>query len=545
MNLILLSSVILLVIIITIIFTKTNRIKYLRSLRAAWGSIPEKSLSIEDASLFFEFTKDISHSHTHQLDDNTWNDLNFDDIFRIMDRTNTPVGSQYLYHLLRTPALNKTILDDRESMINLFSRDQNLREQLQLILRHLNEKNAKYLPYSLWKPLPEVPGYAKFLPIMTLISTIVLLLALGNILHPASVFLIFSVNLIIHSFIKRKIEIFIHSFQYLGVMISVSDRISVLKTEKLKSVQNVLSKNLKETRIIAKRLFTLQFKDQLGIVEYFNIYFLSEVTGFFSAVKKIDQHSEKLRNLFKTIGYLDALISVASFRNENNRYCQPVFTENSKNFDVDEIYHPLLKNPVSNCFRFDCQTVIITGSNMSGKTTFLKTLGINAVLAQSINTCMAGRYKAPFLNVKSSIGITDNLLLGKSYYLSEVESLLDILKSSDTGGIHLFILDEILRGTNSTERLAASIAILKYLANNKDFILVSTHDMQLPETLKDQYSNFHFSEKISSDGLCFDYKLHDGTATTRNAIALLEYAGYPESITKNAKEYINRTNVRI
>ncbi|MGD9900158.1 MAG: hypothetical protein AB7T22_13635 [Calditrichaceae bacterium] len=543
MKLILLSSVILLVIIITIIITKTNRLKYLRSLRAAWGSIPEKPRSTEDASLFFEFTKDISHLQTHQLDDNTWNDLNFDDIFRIMDRTNTPVGSQYLYHLLRTPALNKTTLDDRESVINLFSRDQKLREQIQLILRHLNEKNAKYLPYSLWKPLPEVPGYAKFLPIMTLISTIVLLLALGNILHPASVFLIFSVNLIIHSLIKRKIEIFIHSFQYLGVLISVSDRISVLKTENLKTVQNVLRKNLKETRNIAKRLFTLQFKDQLGIVEYFNIYFLSEVTGFFSAVKKMDRHSEKLKNLFKTIGYLDALISVASFRNEYNRYCQPVFTENSKNFDVDEIYHPLLKNSVSNSFRFDCQSVIITGSNMSGKTTFLKTLGVNAVLAQSINTCMAGRYNAPFLKVKSCIGITDNLLLGKSYYLAEVESLLDILKSSDQDNIHLFILDEILRGTNSTERVAASIAILKYLANNKDFILVSTHDMKLPEIMNDQYSNFHFSEKISTGGLVFDYKLHGGVATTRNAIALLEYAGYPESITKNAKEYINRKNV--
>ena len=175
---------------------------------------------------------------------------------------------------------------------------------------------------------------------------------------------------------------------------------------------------------------------------------------------------------------------------------------------------------------------------MAGKTTFLKTMGLNAILGQTFNMCMAETFKTPILKVISSIQRSDNILSGKSFYFAEVESILRIIKASENDYTHLFLIDEIFRGTNSVERVAASIEVLKYLANRKDFAMIATHDLQLSNTLKDCYENFHFREEMSGDGLQFDYKLHRGPSTTRNAISLLDFVGYPKSIVKGAFDRI-------
>ena len=191
--------------------------------------------------------------------------------------------------------------------------------------------------------------------------------------------------------------------------------------------------------------------DEFGFYEYLKIYFLWDVTGFYSVIGKIDKHITDLRAIYETIGLVDALQSIASFREQYPRFCRPVFHESSGNYHAVNIYNPLLDKPEPYTFTFDSRNVIVTGSNMAGKTTFLKTMGVNALLAQTIHTCMAEQYEAPFITVLSSIGITDNLLEGKSYYLAEVESILQLLNASKSDSTHLFILDEIFQGTNSIE----------------------------------------------------------------------------------------------
>src|SRR5205814_197241 len=106
---------------------------------------------------------------------------------------------------------------------------------------------------------------------------------------------------------------------------------------------------------------------------------------------------------------------------------------------------------------------LITGSNMSGKSTCLRTVAVAAVMAQTINTCLATEYAAPILRVRSCIGRSDDLLAGKSYYIVEVESLLDLVRASETAAPHLFVLDELFRGTNAVERIAAGQAVLEAL----------------------------------------------------------------------------------
>ncbi len=507
-----------------------------QKLRDSWGTIPAATVDIETAELYFELNKENSIDNSYRLDENTWHDLDMDELFELINRTTSPTGAQYLFYLLKHPVFEKRTLDNREELINAFLSNQELREVVQLELQSLAEPNAKNLPYSLWKPLPENSGYAGVFPFLSFIALAVLLLTIFQLLPILAVVTVFTINLAIHYSIKRRLDLFLAWSEYLGVLLKVADKIRALPFPELRVVQNTLKKNLKNTLSISKKLFTLSMKDPTGFVEYIKIYFLLDISGFYSALNMIKKHLPELRQTFETVGYLDSLISIASFRLQYKNFCQPTFEQDT--YSVEGIYNPLLEKPVLNSFPFEIKNILITGSNMAGKTTFLKTLGVNAILAQTINMSMAEKYQTPFIKVISSIGRSDNLISGKSYYMAEVESILRLIQASKSDTIHLFIMDEIFRGTNSVERLAASAEVLQHLVNGKDYTLVATHDLQLTELLNSNHRNFHFRETVSKEGLSFDYKLHSGSSKTRNAIALLEYAGYPKSIVENATKRI-------
>ena len=178
---------------------------------------------------------------------------------------------------------------------------------------------------------------------------------------------------------------------------------------------------------------------------------------------------------------------------------------------------------------------------MSGKTTFLKTIGVNAVLAQTINTCLAKEYQASFFQIKTLIGRKDNIIEGKSYYLDEISALLRIINALEKDLPCLCLLDEIFRGTNSVERISASAEVLLYLAKHHCLIFAATHDLELTELVRSLYSNFHFLEKITEEGISFNYKLMRGPSTTQNAIKLLRHVGYPEEIADAADTRIRKS----
>lgn len=539
MNLLILGSIITILTILYLLVQQRNRARNRKKLEQNWGKKPEEPMDIDSAKIFFTLTKTNPIVDSYCVDEDTWHDLNFDTLFPYINRTLTPIGSQYLFFMLRHPVLQAQTLGSRETLIQHFAKDQKLREKVQLALLHLKNPNARYLPYSLWRPLPVKPFYAHFLPVLSLLATAILLLVLLKILHFGVLLVIFTLHLVIRFIIKRKMDAHVHAFQYLGILIRTAEQISTFKRDELKEIRASLLKNLATVRKLPNRLFALQLKDELGFVEYLNIYFLWDILGFYSAIGKIEKHLQELRQLFEIIGYLDALISIASFRLDYPNHCLPIFSSNAGKYRVQGIYHPLLTQPIANSFEFHSKNVLITGSNMAGKTTFLKTMGVNAILAQTIHMAMAEAYQAPFLKVLSSIGREDNLVTGKSYYLAEVESILRLIEASKSDAVHLLILDEIFRGTNSIERLAAAAEVLDFLANQKDFILVATHDLQLCELLNHKFHNFHFREKVSDQGLAFDYKIQSGKSTSRNAIALLKFVGYPQTIVTGAARRID------
>lgn len=182
--------------------------------------------------------------------------------------------------------------------------------------------------------------------------------------------------------------------------------------------------------------------------------------------------------------------------------------------------------------------MLITGSNASGKSTFLRMTAVNAILAQTIHTCTARRYEGNYFCIYSSMALRDSLESGESYYMVEIKALKRIMDAKDASleNPMLCFVDEVLRGTNTVERIAASAKILEMLAEEKIFCFAATHDIELTHLLEKQYDNFHFEEEVEQGDVCFSYHLQKGRATSRNAIRLLQIIGFEDKMIENAEK---------
>jgi len=173
---------------------------------------------------------------------------------------------------------------------------------------------------------------------------------------------------------------------------------------------------------------------------------------------------------------------------------------------------------------------------MSGKTSFIRTIGLNIITGLTINTCFAKSLTFPLLNVFSAIRISDDLMNDKSYYFEEVLRIKEMTLESRNGQRNLFLLDEIYKGTNTVERISAGKAVLSYLTTNNNIVLVSTHDIELADMLSEEYELYHFSEILNEKTIGFDYKLKEGKLLNRNAIRILEINDYPKEVINEAME---------
>jgi len=269
--------------------------------------------------------------------------------------------------------------------------------------------------------------------------------------------------------------------------------------------------------------------------------FLLDATGVYLASRDLSRHGRALVRATAAAGDVDAAISVASFRAGRSDWTRPEWQTTEAATALTDLRHPLVPDAVPNSIAIHPgRGVLVTGSNMSGKSTFLRTVGVNAVLAQTIHTCLAREYRAPVFQVCSCIGRADDLLAGKSYYIVEVESLLELVRASDDSAPHLFLLDEMFRGTNTVERIAAGQAVLLELlqagtgATKPHVVLAATHDGELVDLVAETFDAYHFGDSIGPDGLMFDHQLQHGPARTRNAIALLRLHGAPATLLAQA-----------
>lgn len=517
---------------------ESRKNKLLMSLRKRWGISETHETDSAEISKYFRKTAEIQESKC-VVDDRTWTDLDMDLIYSRMNQTLTIPGEQVLYALLRTPAFSRKPLEERSEVINGFIKDQEKRERIQMVLSKLGKSGGNFVVDLLWDERPARNKLAFLYPwILLLIPVFVILGLSGEHLGWIGLIALSLVNAVIHYRTKRKFSEDLPSIRYLGRMVKCASRLSSLKDSPLEAYVTRLRSALDKVSSIVPKADLLSMGDNNPLYEYLNILFLIEVRAFHSYLKLMDKYVNQLRDVFETIGFLDALVAAASYKVGLNESVEPELTDSTPSLDIENAAHPLLEKPVPNSFSLRTGGMLVTGSNMSGKTTFLKTIGINMLFAQTLHFCLAKRFSSSFFNTLTLIGRKDNIIEGKSYYLDEILTLLRIIRASRQDVPCLCLIDELFRGTNSVERISASAEVLLYLAKNNGLVFASTHDLELTRLVAGAYVNYHFQEEIGERGLIFNYQLREGPSETRNAIKLLRHVGYPEEITGAAEQRI-------
>lgn len=540
---------VLALIIAKVVYDKLTVKKKIRAhLRNIYGKVPKEDYELAR----YEFLNFYHKHKTHcgdVIDDITWNDLEMDDIFKVLNQTCTGIGEEYLYAALREPFYSEDKLKERGRTIQWLDSHEKERIEMQTSLSRLGKIRSigvyQYCDYLKRAPKHN-PALNIFLSLGLLVSIVLTIISPTPFIGLLLLFA--AVNMIVYFTYKNKS--FFDNFSYMSGITCCAQEIADMKLEVMPEQTEKIRKYLKPFRRMSRFGWLFVSGSRMGgtlldlLMDYVKMMFHIDVILFDFVLDSVRRNEKELTEIMDFIGELDMAAAVASFRNlMEGRYCEPRFeaakdaegkNKNKLIFKAEAIYHPLIIEPITN----DIETagsVLLTGSNASGKSTFLKTVAVNAILAQTIYTVMAKSYRAGFFRIYSSMALRDNLSGGESYFIVEIKSLKRITAQANEKIPMLCFIDEVLRGTNTIERIAASSQILNWLSHQNDLCFAATHDIELTEMLKDSFENYHFQETVEENQVCFDYKLHKGRAVSRNAIKLLGVIGFEKALIEKAE----------
>jgi hypothetical protein len=277
-----------------------------------------------------------------------------------------------------------------------------------------------------------------------------------------------------------------------------------------------------------------KFDLRLSIVGllFFNAFLLWDVRQIMALNDWRKKNRDHLALWFELVAEMEVLNSLSSLHFNHPQWCFPIITEEHFHLNGEAIGHPLIAGSqlVSSDFNMKGipKIALVTGSNMAGKSTFLRSLGVNLVLAQTGAVVCARRFEFSPVQLMSSMRIADNLAENTSTFYAELKKLKTIIEAVNNKEKVFILLDEILRGTNSYDRHLGSAALIDQLVKEEAVAVIATHDVELAsmkDKYRDQLENYHFDVQVEGEELYFDYKLKHGVCKSLNASILMKKIG--------------------
>lgn len=470
-------------------------------------------------------------------------------LIHLIDFSGSNEGTQLLKEFITSHKLDKETIEHRQNIVKELISFNRFRERFLLILSQLNGKSGDSANIKKWLLEKSNIGKVKFflallIPI-AIVNVVLISLQLLNLLNSAwmiSTFIYLSIYYLSDKYYNKIGQISDLIQEDLGNISKVFDFIDNTNFSKHENLQNlcqpiqseqtspviVLKKIIKVINILTlrKNPFAWFFLIILFPIDFYIAYKLETYKI------KIDENYEKWQKVWHQ---LEAYVSLATFAKLNPEYNFPNIEDEIFDFSAKNIGHPLI--PKSEKVRNDVSfskignIVIISGSNMSGKSTFLKTLGTNICLAYAGAPINAVSSNIPLLKVFSCIKVSDSIVDGISYFYAEVKRLKQLLVEYDKSENNptIFFIDELFKGTNNIERRIGSNSLIRSLVNKNGIGFVTTHDLELVklgDSIK-EISNYHFKEEIINNKMKFDYKLHSGPCPTTNALRIMKIEGLP------------------
>jgi hypothetical protein len=503
----------------TLIDINTKEIQYLQG-----DGIPfQNGMEHTDSHHFYTYDLDIFGNHS---------------LFQHINRTYTYIGNRTLANLLSTKLNNANIIENQETIRELAPKiTWRQRFAAHAIITNDNRENYEKIidwSHSTTIPISKIHHVLCILmPLMFIASLVVLYIKGSDYFQLTST--LFTLNLLIaFSLVKKIKKELISSDQIPSILSHYGHMLNMIENEKynsskLKAIQSQLilaqpvSESIKRLSVLYSNVQSVQ--NLMGAI-IMNGVFLYHVSQLIKLLEWKNQHGPSIQAWIKIIGEVETMNSLANFAHNNPSFCFPDLNDN---FDIsfEQFGHPLIRQNkrICNDVAFHHKTMIIlTGSNMSGKSTFLRTLGINMVLTGVGSVVCATKANIHPLEVIVSMRQTDSLSDSESYFFAEVKRLKQIMDRLVEKKCFV-LLDEILKGTNSDDKQTGTIAIIKKMIHLQAIGAVATHDLEVCKTTEeypDILTNQCFEVAIINDELVFDYKLRQGICQNKSATFLMK-----------------------
>lgn len=491
-------------------------------------------------------------SETSNVKSHLLNDLDItgeNSLFRLIDCTISKEGQTLLLEWL---ALNNSSLEDAKEktiLVQELKSHEKIRDRIFISMNLFSKKNLIFsVIREVVKSKNNIPKVGKPL-IAVAFGLVYLMIGLfvvsGLGIVTSSYWLIpLLIYFVLYFSNSRKIET---AFENVSML---SDELKKLSSF-TKAAESFQGKNLPELNKVLKPIFEykpsvlidqcekissgISARENLLMKLFLNLIFPWDIFYYYKLSKTLNKLKDGIDEWINALIKFDALNSLAEFAFLNPHYTQAELCETSFTLELQDCGHPLI-NPVErirNDFNFynPNQVVLITGSNMSGKSTFLRTVGLNLVLAYNGVPACAKKMKVSFYQIFSCIRINDSVADGISYFYSEVKRLKELYDLINVGQrpVVLFLIDEIFKGTNNIERLKGSRDFIRSIAGKNSCGFISTHDLELTKLDSEIHTlrNYHFREDVNGNIMTFDYKIYNGPCPTTNALKLMQSAGLP------------------
>lgn len=464
-------------------------------------------------------------------------------LFQFLNRTCSLSGKRRLAKQLTFPSKEKEDIELRQQAIKELASRRETRLYFRVKGNLFKEDEKQCDELLAWSktemPLRNAGKIRWLIRVVPAIALLTLLVAVFN-LGAAPLVLIVCLELFLmyffwgrinqyFNFFGRKSELLGKYMELFGVILAQD-----FESEYLKDLKSKISNPSAKTIFLKLKSLVKEFEYRQNFLVGFvlNALLLWDIRCVYHLWNWHEENHGRLTEWLEVLAEFDALVSLANFADNHPENVYPVIRDDAFVYEAKDLGHPLLQyeKRVDNDFNIKgwSKAVIVTGANMAGKSTFLRTVGVNLILARLGTSVCAREMRVTPVEMYTNMRTTDSLLKDESYFFAELKRIKAVLDRLQNGDRIFVILDEMLKGTNSVDKLNGSRELVRKLIDFKAVSLIATHDLKLSDMQKEfpeQIQNMCFEIKIENDELVFDYKLSGGVTQTMNATFLMRKMG--------------------
>ena len=473
-----------------------------------------------------------------QVDDQTWYDLALHKVFDQLNYTQSSIGAEALYQKMRLLTFQPD--DSLRELEEFFERQPDLRLRVQVIMNQLGKKN-----HNMARSIVANPGNQDSRIYLSLYIFLACLPVLSLFFLPFFKIQAFSVliasvtfNIIFSSIRNWSNKTRLDQVSYLVRLFASAEKLSRLALPKQEALKQAVQP-FKKTKVISSILQSPTGNSEMEIILiYLNFLFLIPQIAQVYIYNQVKSYQKDAQETINLLGEMEVAISLLRHKRDFELICQPHFSKEG-GIRGKSLYHPLIANPVVNDVSFE-KNMVISGDNASGKSTYLKMVAINCILAQGLGFAYGESFELPYGHVMTSMDVSDDIEVGDSYFITESKTILRMIENLKKPGFHYFFIDELFKGTNTIERIGAGLGIVRWLSGRNCLYMISSHDIELVVASGAVNDNYHFDSRYVDGKIVFDYHIKQGSAVTKNAVNTLKSLHFPSEITLTAQELIEQ-----